>query len=193
MSILDSILGSHAGRFELLAPGDWPLLLKHIRRLDRFELQERFHVDMDENSLRRWAKFTQHNDVLVWWVDDEIRGSVEIGYRGTRAECALALENGFATPKIARELLRAACDQAKKQGATLMATVTSRGNRDLIEIAAREGWTTSLSYARSIILPGGEPSAPKWLLCDLNAKRSESAFAGLRRFLANDEKAQENR
>lgn len=195
MSILDSILGGHSGRFELLAPGDWPLVLKHIQRLDRFELQDRFHTDMDDASLRRWAKFTQHNDMIVWWVGDEIRGSVEIGYRGTRAECAIAIESEHTSAKVARALLRAACDQASKQGATLLTIVTSRGNRDLIEIAAREGWTTSLSYARSIILPGAEPGMPLWLICDLTGYRPEgSTLSGLRRFLSNsNETPQEQR
>lgn len=179
MWLLDVIRGrAPRGRFHRLRPEDWPLLYHHALRLDTWEIAERFHAALDSAALERWARATRHNDVIVWRVDGEIRGSVEIGYSGYRAECAVSVEGRYLSSRAVRHLIRLACRRARSQGARVMAMVTARGNRDLIEMACDEGWATSLGHSRSILLPAGEPAMPLWLLRDLT-EEAEPGLPGL--------------
>ncbi|MEO0822405.1 MAG: GNAT family N-acetyltransferase [Pseudomonadota bacterium] len=155
----------------MLERGEWPMLLRHVRRLSDTCIQTRFHSAMDDPDLVHWARTSELNDVIGWVVDGELRATVEIGYRGTRAECALTVEAPYRSTRIGRRLFTKACKHAARQGAEVMAMVARRGSeRSLRRMHGRAGWTTTLSYARSIILPNAGPEQPLWMLRNLRGE-----------------------
>ena len=156
------------GSFRLLTETEWDILLRHVRRLDERAIVSRFGSDMSDEALVRWARTTSYNDVIGWFVDGELRGSVEIGYRGERAECAITVEPEYQNRFIGRQLFDRACRLAKKKGAAEMAMLARRRQeRDIRLISQRPGWSFNACYSRSIILPNPEPEHPLWLIRDL--------------------------
>ncbi|MEL6264894.1 MAG: GNAT family N-acetyltransferase [Pseudomonadota bacterium] len=161
------------GSFRLLEEGEWVTLLRHIRRLPDDQVYARFLSDMTDEALVRWAKASQFNDVIGWFVEGHLRGTVEVGYRGERAECGVTVEDEFRATRVGRQLFHKACAQARSQGATSMAMLTEcQGERDTRTIASHPGWEISRCYARSIILPHAEPEHPLWLIRDLSHRPS---------------------
>ncbi|MEL6196583.1 MAG: GNAT family N-acetyltransferase [Pseudomonadota bacterium] len=157
------------GEIRRLDGDDWPVLLRHVRRLPAEMTYDRFARDMSDEDLVHWAKATAYTEVLGIVDGGELRASVEIGYRGDRAECAITVEPGLRRYGVGRRLFRLACDRARAQGARSMAMLTkSRGFVDLRAMAARPGWSVSRCYARSIIIPSAEPEHPLWLIRDLS-------------------------
>ena len=195
MWLLNAIRGRvPRGRFHRLRAEDWSDLYHHALRLDSWEIFERFHAAMDSAALERWARAARSHDVFVWGVDGEIRGAVAIGYSGYRAECAVTVEGPYLSAKAVRHLVRLACRRARSKGANVMAMVTARGNRDLIDMAADDGWATSFGHARSIVLPAGEPAMPLWLLRDLTEEGGTAipGVTAMRRFFLGPPTQEEN-
>ncbi|MEO1725136.1 MAG: GNAT family N-acetyltransferase [Pseudomonadota bacterium] len=167
---------SKKGSFRVLAEGEWDLLLRHARRLDDRAIISRFGSDMSDAELVRWARTTSFNDVIGWFVRGELRGSVEIGYRGERAECGITVEPEYQNRRIGRQLFDRACRLAKGKGAKEMVMLARRRQeRDIRLISQRPGWSFSACYCRSIILPNPEPEHPLWLIRDL----SRTSFVGV--------------
>ncbi|MEM7498775.1 MAG: GNAT family N-acetyltransferase [Pseudomonadota bacterium] len=161
-------LFSSKGTFRLLDESEWDILLRHVRRLEDRAISQRFGSEMSDAALVRWARISCYNDVIGWFVDGELRGSVEIGYRGERAECALTVEPEYQNRFIGRALFERACKLAKKKGAKEMAMLARRrAERDIRLISQRPGWSFNACYSRSIILPNPEPEHPLWLIRDL--------------------------
>ncbi|MEL6336200.1 MAG: GNAT family N-acetyltransferase [Pseudomonadota bacterium] len=174
-----SFLFGCPGDVRLLHAQEWPKLLGHVRRLSAEAIYDRFHDDMSDDDLVQWARSTIYNDVFGLFVEGELRATIEVGYRGDRAECALTAEDGMRRYGAGRRLFGEACAHARDQGARTMAMLTvSRSNRDMRLMAARKGWTVSRSYARSIILPHAEPQNPLWLLRDLRWRTGPFAILG---------------
>ncbi|MEM6488731.1 MAG: GNAT family N-acetyltransferase [Pseudomonadota bacterium] len=162
-----------SGTVRPLAEDDWVDLLRHARRLSGEDLYTRFNIDPSDDDLVHWARVSRLNDVFGWYVDDVMRASVEVGFRGERAECAVTVEEAFRHTGIGRRLFDHACEHARAQGASAMCMLTvCHGNGDIDRMLGRPGWSVSRSYARSIILPNREPENPLWLIRDLTAAPS---------------------
>ncbi|MEM7526541.1 MAG: GNAT family N-acetyltransferase [Pseudomonadota bacterium] len=156
------------GSYRLLGPDEWDLLLRHARRLDERAIRSRFGSDMSDEALVRWARTSSFNDVIGWFHKGELRGSIEVGYRGQRAECAITVEDEYRSQRVGRQLFDRACRMAKRKGATEMAMLARRrAQRDIRLVAQRPGWSFNACYSRSIILPNREPEHPLWLIRDL--------------------------
>ncbi|MEM6677571.1 MAG: GNAT family N-acetyltransferase [Pseudomonadota bacterium] len=161
---------SMMGSYRLLREGEWDQLLRHARRLDAPSIRARFGNDMSDKELVRWARTSEHNDVIGWFYDGQLCASVETGYRGERAECAITVEEQFRSEHIGRRLFDRACRLARRKGAKEMAMLARlRQERDIRLMAQRPGWSFNACYTRSIILPNPEPDHPLWLIRDLSA------------------------
>lgn len=153
-------------------------MLAHVNRLTADQIYDRFMTDMTDDCLARWARGTAYSDVIGWFQEGILRATVEIGYRGERAECAVTCEDAYRDRHIGRQLFSRACRRARSQGATAMAMLTvCHGQTDALRMLDHPGWMVSRCYSRSIILPHAGPETPLWMVRKLGS--SEGLLSGL--------------
>ncbi|MEM9783736.1 MAG: GNAT family N-acetyltransferase [Pseudomonadota bacterium] len=167
--LIGRLLNGHASGDYRLLDSESEALLDHVRRLSGDQLYSRFMVDMDDAALVRWVRGTAFNDVIGWFHEGTLRATIEIGYRGQRAECGVTCEEPFRERRIGRQLFKRACDRARQQGATTMAMLSvCNGQRAVETMLDHPDWMVSRCYSRSIILPHAEPPNPLWLVRPLD-------------------------
>lgn len=92
------------------------------------------------------------------------------------AECSLFVDAAYRGRGIGTLLFQRTCDALRAEGARFLTILVTRGDADMLDLAARNHGLSVYRHGRSRILPDGDHPTARWLVFELDKIPAETWF-----------------
>ena len=129
-------------------------------------------------DLDAWETRAQKHRLIGCFDQGELAGFAQVAVDDRQAECSLFVKAEDRHRGIGTELFYRACTLARGLGARTLTIVVTRGDAQMLDLAARMNGLSIFRHGESMIVPGADHPNARWLVFDLESIPTERRPAG---------------
>jgi GNAT superfamily N-acetyltransferase len=154
-------------RIRELSVSETSLARALLERMDTGDLLHHFQCAMTGEQFDLWEERARSHRLIGSFDGSRLVGLAEVAERDDTAECSLWVDAGHRRRGIGTALFERACDVAREGGARSLVVLVTRGDADMLDMAARHDGLSVYRHGGSLILPDGDHSTARWLVFEL--------------------------
>ena len=131
---------------------------------------------MTESDFDEWERTAQTHRMIGCFDHGCLVGFAQIAPNAEQSECSLFVTADHRKQGIGTALFQHACEVARTQGAHFLTILATRGDAQMLDLAARNEGLSIYRHGKSMILPGEDHANARWLAFDLDAMPAETWF-----------------
>jgi GNAT superfamily N-acetyltransferase len=160
-----------------LAANETGLARALLEQMNTGDQLHHFLCAMTAENFARWEERARSHRLIGSFDQGRLTGLAEVADSDGNAECSLWVDAGYRRRGIGTALFERVCALAREGGARSLMILVTRGDAEMLDMAARHGGFSVYRHGKSMILPGGDHPMARWLVFELDDPPHASWFA----------------
>ena len=155
-------------RYRDLTVEDLPLARDLLAAMDFNDQVHHFQRAMTGEDFTEWLARAAGHRLIGAFDGEALVGLAELAFGGEGAECSLHVAADHRRRGIGTALFERACATARRGDARNLTILVTRGDAEMLDMAARHDGLSVFRHGQSLILPEGDHSKARWLVFELD-------------------------